>query len=93
MKKIIVVIASIVLISANTQAQNLVNSELQNILNQSLVYFPKVKEVQQTVQLSEEKLALTKLNAYPDINFDASYAYVQPRIEVAFGDKMFQFAP
>jgi outer membrane protein TolC len=93
MKKIIVVIASIVLISANAQAQNLVNSELQNILNQSLVYFPKVKEVQQTVQLSEEKLALTKLNAYPDINFDASYAYVQPRIEVAFGDKMFQFAP
>ena len=93
MKKIIVIIASIVLISANAQAQNLVNSELQNILNQSLVYFPKVKEVQQTVQLSEEKLALTKLNAYPDINFDASYAYVQPKIEVAFGDKMFQFAP
>lgn len=93
MKKIIVVLVGIVIISLNTQAQSLVNSELQNILNQSLVYFPKVKEVQQTVQLSEEKLQLTKLNAYPDINFDASYAYVQPKIEVAFGDKMFQFAP
>lgn len=93
MKKIIVTILSIVVLSLSLNAQNLVNNELQNILNQSLVYFPKVKEVQQTVQLSEEKLQLTKLNSYPDISFDASYAYVQPKIEVAFGDKMFQFAP
>lgn len=93
MKKIIVTILSIVVLSLSLNAQNLVKNELQNILNQSLVYFPKVKEVQQTVQLSEEKLQLTKLNSYPDISFDASYAYVQPKIEVAFGDKMFQFAP
>ena len=36
MKKIIVVIASIVLISANTQAQNLVNSE-RSTTNSSIV--------------------------------------------------------
>ena len=93
MKKIIVTFLSIIVLSLSLNAQNLVNTELQNILNQSLVYFPKVKEVQQTVQLAEEKLQLTKLNSYPDISFDASYAYVQPKIEVAFGDKMFQFAP
>jgi outer membrane protein len=93
MKKSIVTFLSIIVLSLNLNAQNLVNTELQNILNQSLVYFPKVKEVQQSVQLAEEKLQLTKLNSYPDISFDASYAYVQPKIEVAFGEKMFQFAP
>ena len=74
-------------------AQNLVNNELSSLLTQSLSYYPKVKEVQQSVQLAEERLALTELNKYPDINFDASYAYVKPKIEVQFGDKLFQFAP
>jgi outer membrane protein TolC len=74
-------------------AQSLINGELKNLLNQSLQYFPKVKEVQQSVQLAEDKLTLTELNKYPDITMDASYAYVQPKIEVAFGEKTFQFAP
>jgi outer membrane protein TolC len=74
-------------------AQTLINGELKNLLNQSLQYFPKVKEVQQSVQLAEDKLTLTELNKYPDITLDASYAYVQPKIEVAFGEKTFQFAP
>jgi outer membrane protein TolC len=74
-------------------AQSLINGELKYLLNQSLQYFPKVKEVQQSVQLAEDKLTLTELNKYPDITMDASYAYVQPKIEVAFGEKTFQFAP
>ena len=78
---------------ATSMAQNLINGELKNLLNQSLLYFPKVKEVQQTVQLAEDKLTLVTLNKYPDITADASYAYVQPKIEVAFGDKIFQFSP
>ena len=77
----------------SSMAQGLINGELKNLLNQSLQYFPKVKEVQQSVQLAEDKLALTELNKYPDITMDASYAYVQPKIEVAFGEKTFQFAP
>ena len=77
----------------STMAQSLINGELKNLLNQSLQYFPKVKEVQQSVQLAEDKLTLTELNKYPDITMDASYAYVQPKIEVAFGEKTFQFAP
>lgn len=84
----------VVLIGSTTSmAQGLINGELKNLLNQSLQYFPKVKEVQQSVQLAEDKLALTQLNKYPDITLDASYAYVQPKIEVAFGEKTFQFAP
>lgn len=93
MKKIVVGIVLLVSIYNSTEAQSIINGELKNLLNQSLQYFPKVKEVQQSVQLAEDKLTLTELNKYPDITLDASYAYVQPKIEVAFGEKTFQFAP
>ena len=93
MKKIILSILVLALLYTSSHAQGIINGELKNLLNQSLQYFPKVKEVQQSVQLAEDKLALTELNKYPDITIDASYAYVQPKIEVAFGEKAFQFAP
>ncbi len=93
MKKIVLCMGVLVGSYTTTFAQNLINGELKNLLNQSLQYFPKVKEVQQSVQLAEDKLALTELNKYPDVTIDASYAYVQPKIEVAFGEKTFQFVP
>jgi len=93
MKKIVLCMVVLVSTYTSSMAQSLINGELKNLLNQSLQYFPKVKEVQQSVQLAEDKLTLTELNKYPDITLDASYAYVQPKIEVAFGEKTFQFAP
>jgi outer membrane protein TolC len=93
MKKIVLCLVLVISVYTSSTAQSLINGELKNLLNQSLQYFPKVKEVQQSVQLAEDKLTLTELNKYPDITMDASYAYVQPKIEVAFGEKTFQFAP
>jgi len=93
MKKIVLCMVVFASAYTSSMAQSLINGELKNLLNQSLQYFPKVKEVQQSVQLAEDKLTLTELNKYPDITMDASYAYVQPKIEVAFGEKTFQFAP
>ncbi len=93
MKKIVLCMVVVLSAYTSSMAQSLINGELKNLLNQSLQYFPKVKEVQQSVQLAEDKLTLTELNKYPDITMDASYAYVQPKIEVAFGEKTFQFAP
>ena len=93
MKKIVLCMVVLICAHTSSMSQGLINSELKNLLNQSLQYFPKVKEVQQSVQLAEDKLTLTELNKFPDITMDASYAYVQPRIEVAFGEKTFQFAP
>ena len=93
MKKITIVLAFSFCFMQLAQAQLTVNNELKNILNQSLTFYPKVKETQQMVEQAENKLKLTELNKYPDFTVDASYAYVQPKIEVAFGDKMFQFAP
>jgi len=93
MKKIVLCMLVVLIGSTTSMAQGLINGELKNLLNLSLQYFPKVKEVEQAVQLAEDKLTLTELNKYPDITMDASYAYVQPKIEVAFGEKTFQFAP
>jgi hypothetical protein len=93
MKKIVLCMLVVLIGSTTSMAQALINGELKNLLNLSLQYFPKVKEVEQAVQLAEDKLTLTELNKYPDITLDASYAYVQPKIEVAFGEKTFQFAP
>ena len=93
MKKIVLCMVLVISVYTSSMAQTLINGELKNLLNQSLQYFPKVKEVQQSVKLAEDKLTLTELNKYPDITMDASYAYVQPKIEVAFGEKTFQFAP
>ncbi len=93
MKKLITSTLFLVSLTNIAAAQNLVNNELSNLLTQSLTYYPKVKETQQSVQLAEDRLLLTQLNKYPDINFDASYAYVKPKIEVQFGEKLFQFAP
>lgn len=93
MRKMIITVAILLALSKSTFAQKLVNSELKNLLQQSLTYFPKVQQTQQSVQLAEDRLKLTALNKYPDITLDASYAYVQPKIEVQFGDNLFQFAP
>jgi len=93
MKKMIATVVCILGLTNLMNAQIQVNDELKHILHQSLSYYPKVKETEQSVQLAQEKLTLTQLNKYPDFTLDASYAFVQPKIQVAFGDKMFQFAP
>ena len=93
MKKILTSAYAILVLSGMANAQGIVNGELKSLLQQSLTYFPKVKEVEQTVQLAEDKLKLTELNKYPDFTLDASYAYVQPKVEIPFGSSTFQFAP
>jgi outer membrane protein TolC len=93
MKKTILFGFALLLFAKTVLAQEIVNPELKSILQKSLTYFPKVKEVELSVKLAEDKLKLAELNKYPDVTLDASYAYVQPKIEVPFGDKTFQFAP
>ena len=92
MKKILIttfMIAS----TLSLQAQVTLNNELKSLINQSFGYFPKVKEVQNTVATAQEKVLLTGLNRFPDITADASYAYVRPKIELPINGDVFQFAP
>jgi outer membrane protein TolC len=93
MKKLVITSFVIFAFVGMANAQSIVNGELKSLLEKSLTYFPKVKEVEQSVQLADAKLKLTELNKYPDVTIDASYAYVKPKIEVAFGENTFQFAP
>ena len=93
MKKFITTSFAVIAIVGMTNAQSIVNGELKSLLEKSLTYFPKVKEVELSVQQAENRLKLTELNKYPDVTIDASYAYVKPKIEVPFGEKTFQFAP
>ena len=92
MKKIITGSIAII-IALNLSAQVTLNAELKSLINQSFGYFPKVKEIQNTVNTAQEKLALTQLNKFPDITADASYAYVRPKIELPINGNNFQFAP
>lgn len=92
MKKIIFV-STLSLISLASHAQVKVNAELKNLIGQSFGYFPKLKEVENTVVTAQEKLALTQLNKFPEVTADASYAYVRPKIELPINGEKFQFAP
>ena len=92
MKKILITIGCIVTVLFS-QAQVTLNNELKGLISQSFSYFPRVKEVQNTVATAEEKLTLTGLNKYPDVTADASYAYVRPKIELPLNGNNFQFAP
>ena len=94
MNRIILIICIGVIYASNPlMAQVKVNTELKGFINQSFTYFPKVKEVENTVKTAEEKLTLTELNGKPNIDFDANYAYVKPKIEIPLGGQEFQFAP
>jgi hypothetical protein len=67
MKKTIILGFASFLFSMNVNAQSIVNNELTDLLQKSLTYFPKVKEVALSVQLAEDKLN-------HDMQFKSAYA-------------------
>lgn len=74
-------------------AQVQINTELKSLINQSFTYYPKVKEINNTISTAQQKLELTKLNNMPEVTGNASYAYIQPKITIPLGGTDFQFAP
>ena len=92
MKKILITSFTI-LTTLSLQAQVTVNPELKNLIDQSFGYFPKVKEIQNTVITAEEKVNLTQLNRFPELTGNAQYAFVEPKIVLPLNGQNFQFAP
>ncbi|WP_298412059.1 TolC family protein [Hydrotalea sp.] len=90
-KYIFLILFTLTAIYGTTQVQ--VNIELKNLINQSFTYYPKVKEINNTISTAQQKLELTKLNNMPEITGNASYAYIQPKITIPLGGTDFQFAP
>ena len=80
-------------------AQAKVNDELKGLISQSFTYFPKVKEVENTVTTAQQKILLTEIAKSPNVNYEASYTFVEPKIVLPFplgpgGSTInFQFSP
>jgi outer membrane protein len=78
------------------QAQATANNELKGLINQSFSYFPKIKEVENTVETARQRLAIAQNNK-PVVDASASYNFVEPKIvlplEVNGKLQDFQFAP
>lgn len=78
-------------------SQATANAELKNLINKSFEYFPKVKEVENTVLTAEAKMDFIKLNSQPTVSGSAGYNYVWPVAKVTFPqngvDKTLQFQP
>lgn len=92
MKKLL----SIILLSCTasaTFAQAKVSDELKGLINQSFTYFPKVKEVENTVATAQQKISLTETAKAPEVNYEATYNYLKPKIVIPLGGVDFQFAP
>jgi outer membrane protein TolC len=97
MKKIL--IASLtVFITHGSFGQVQANNELKSLINQSFGYFPQIKEVQNSVITSQQRVDIAGIRI-PEISGNASYNYVKPKIEIPFpmgpnGELVnFQFAP
>jgi outer membrane protein TolC len=91
MKKIFIITIS--LLPMLTQAQVKANANLKTLIAQSFTYFPKIKEVENTVATAQQKLVITQLNKQPDVTADASYNFIQPKITIPINGVDFQFAP
>ncbi len=90
------VVAIALLAVCLVNAQVTVNNELKALINQSFSYFPKIKEVENTVSTAKQKLELTQ-NNLPVVDANASYNFVEPKItlplQVNGVVENFQFAP
>src|SRR4051812_1523072 len=95
MKKILL-ISSVLFSTVAGEAQVQTNNELRTLINQSFSYFPKVKEVENTISTAQERLEIAQTNL-PTLDGNVSYNYVEPKItlplQVNGETKDFQFAP
>jgi outer membrane protein len=92
MKKLVLITLFTSLAASGLQAQVQVNSELKSLINKSFTYYPKVKEVENTVTTAKQKLDVVSTNT-PTVDGNVSYRFVQPKIQIPINGENFQFAP
>ncbi len=92
MKKLLVIVL-VCISTVNIFAQATTNASLKKLINESFVYFSKVKEVENAEIAAKEKIRLTELNKRPDINLNTSYNYMMPKISFPINGNEIQFAP
>ncbi len=92
MKKIILITLITSLAATGLQAQVQVNNELKSLINKSFSFYPKVKEVENTVATAKQKLEIVSINT-PTVDGNLSYRFVEPKIQIPINGDNFQFAP
>lgn len=74
-----------------------VNNELRTLINQAFTYYPRFNELQQNVQVAQQRAELAELQTKPTVSANGTYTYVAPVPKIPFtinGEtKDFQFAP
>lgn len=93
MKKLFSLLFWVFALNTSLYSQTKTNTELRDLIKLSFQYFPPIKEVENIEASAIEKLNLTKLNKYSDINFNSSYNYMMPKISFPINGKEIQFAP
>ncbi|MFA9214355.1 MAG: TolC family protein [Candidatus Methylacidiphilales bacterium] len=81
MKKYIFIITLLASI-LNVNAQQ--NAELQQLINESFTFNPKLKEIQQNEQIAQQRIAVTKSNQMPNVSGLVSYNYIDPVGQATF---------
>lgn len=92
MKTFCIAISVVASSFAQVAAQVKANNELRSLIGVSFTYFPRVKEVENTILTAKEKIDLVGIDK-PTVDGNLSYRYVRPKIEVPIGGSAFQFAP
>jgi len=83
MKKFSIIIVIYILGFAPLKAQNSAQ-ELQGLIQESFNYFPKIKELEQSELISNERLKSTRSNLSPTISGVVSYNYIDPISQNSF---------
>lgn len=77
--------AVLVMISFAAAAQQ-PNADLKNLINRSFSYFPKFRELEQTVVVNRQRVELAALGNRPVISASGLYNYMAPVPEIPFPD-------
>jgi outer membrane protein len=81
MKKMMIAAA---LFFIGQQARAQAKQELNSLIQQSFNYFPRIKELNKSAELSELRIDAAQSNYLPNVSGIASYTYVNPVSQKAF---------
>lgn len=95
MKRIVVTITAILLVSVAVAQDSLVlkDQQLATLIQQAVNNYPKIREMEIQLQSNDVKQELIRSNWLPTVQGDAMVSYVAPVPKVNFDGKNLQFAP
>ncbi len=75
----IILLAGMLSIFIGSRAQVTAAPELKKLVNTAFGYFPRIKEVDNTIATARQQLEITR-NNLPRVDANASYNFVEPKI-------------